>query len=200
MMKVRTRNCCSATHHDHATETPAKSPDAQIVRATAALTKHLAVSIHICGGCNIPASNFQRAGSFGTSSAHQIARVSDTNRAQVAPTARSRTRTAEDATASTASQPCRTVRQRAAQRRPTPRSEQAACISGPANEPESACRRERHPPANKAEGGRGEPKRHLTRTGQDSWFGHGQAFSQSFNQRRRCRDGASQLRGSPHTA
>lgn len=36
------------------------------------------------------------------------------------------------------------------------------------------------------------------RCGQDSKLGDGQAFSQSLNQERRCRDGTSQLSGSPH--
>jgi hypothetical protein len=89
-----------ATHHVEIPETPAKSPDAQTYCATATLTKRRSVNVHIWGGCDIPASNYERARNFEPSSARRIARVSGHEcRAQAAPTARSRTRTAEDMTA-----------------------------------------------------------------------------------------------------
>lgn len=160
---------CGATHHNHIPETPAKTRDAETCCATATLTEHRSVNIVICRGCSIPASNWERVPNFGTSSAHCITHRSDTTETQprrrirqqpaVAP------RTAEDATASTVSQP---VRQRATQHRPARQAQEAANESRLANENESAAVAANEPLTCDDDRGRGDPSTVSRRTGQDS--------------------------------
>jgi hypothetical protein len=103
---VGDRYCCGATHHGHISETPATTPDAQIICGTAIMATNPRPR-----GEFSPPDKSERTASGAPSSAHRIARVSDTNRARVAsshtPTARSRPRNAGDMAASTGlSQPC----------------------------------------------------------------------------------------------